>query len=151
MTIEAPAIIIFRFGTIVTNSDPTVSAALRSEPSMTCAYTLSVVSTFACPINCCFGRLLRHHAGAPNLARSALLALNAAAPSSSDSATAIGPASRIASTVTLRDTPASSSPAPTDIAIEMRRCGIRENAPAITPTSSPTEDTAPNARAAQTS
>jgi hypothetical protein len=37
------------------------------------------------------------------------------------------------------------------MAIAMRRCGIRENAPAITPTSSPTEDTAPNAKAAQTS
>lgn len=29
-----------------------MSAALRSEPSTTYAYTLSVMSTFACLINC---------------------------------------------------------------------------------------------------
>lgn len=29
-----------------------MSAALRNEPSTTWAYTFSVVSTFACPINC---------------------------------------------------------------------------------------------------
>ena len=98
------------------------------------------------------GRLLNTVAAslavsAPNRPRSALLALNTAAPSSSDSAAATGPATRIASAATLRDTPASSSPAPTDMAIAMRWCRIRENDPAITPTSSPTEDTAPSARA----
>ena len=30
----------------------TVSAARRNEPSITCVYTLSVVSIFACPISC---------------------------------------------------------------------------------------------------
>ena len=45
------------------------------------------------------------------------MALNVAAPSRSESAAAIGPASRIASAATLSDTPASSNPAPTDIAI----------------------------------
>lgn len=38
--------------TIVNNSDPKSAAALRSDPSITCVYTLSVVSTFECPINC---------------------------------------------------------------------------------------------------
>src|SRR5512134_1745341 len=57
----------------------------------------------------------------------------------------------MASAATLRDTPASSSPAPTDMAIAIAWCGIRENDPTIAPTSSPTEVTAPNDRATQTS
>ena len=52
---------------------------------------------------------------------------------------------------TLRDAPASNSPAPTDMAIATAWWGNRENAPAVAPTNSPTEDTPPHARADQTS
>src|SRR5687767_11798943 len=92
----------------------------------------------------------RLRCAAPNRERSALLALNKAAPSSNENAAATGPAIRIASAATLRDTPARSSPAPTDIAIAIAWCDVRENSPTIAPTSSPTEDTPPHARAAQT-
>ena len=72
-------------------------------------------------------------------------------PSSSDSAAAIGPAIRIASAASFRDTPASSSPAPTDIPSRRLGAAIGRTIPAIAPTSSPTEGAAANARTAQTS
>src|SRR4029450_12145190 len=62
-----------------------------------------------------------------------------------------GPAIRIASPATLRDTPARSSPAPTDMPIAIARCGIRKSDPVIAPIGRPREDAAPHARATQTS
>ena len=53
--------------------------------------------------------------------------------------------------MSLRDTAASSSPAPTDIATAIAWWDSREKNPATAPTSSPIEETAPQAKAPQMS
>src|SRR5688572_31215330 len=82
---------------------------------------------------------------------SALLPLNNVAPSRSESAAGTGPAIRMASVATLKETPARRSPAPTDMAIAIVWCGIRKNDPLIAPIGSPAEDKAPHVKAVQTS
>lgn len=77
-----------------------------------------------------------------------MVALNAAAPNSSDTIVGSSPAIRIAPVVTFSDTPASSNPEPTDRDGDtpVRQAGEHTGDHA----SRPTDDTAPNARAAQT-